>query len=129
MTDEEWIRLFEACAIPNTAFHHADHVRTAFLYLSRYPALEALERFSTSLVRFARAHGKPDRYNETVTWAYFFLIRERMARSCGTESWPAFASRNGDLLNWTDSVLNRYYRPETLPSDLAKRLFLFPDNF
>jgi hypothetical protein len=129
MTDEEWIRLFEACAIPNAAFHHRDHVRTAFLYLSRYPATQALERFSTSLARFARAHGKPERYNETITWAYLFLIRERMAREAGRQSWPEFARENGDLLDWTDSILAKYYRPETLTSDLAKRVFLFPDKF
>jgi hypothetical protein len=129
MTDDEWIALFEACGIPNTAFHHAEHVRTAFLYLSRYPPLEALERFSTSLMRFAAAHGKADRYNETITWAYLFLIRERIARSGGGKSWPEFAEANRDLLDGNENILGKYYRPETLASHLAKRLFLFPDKF
>jgi hypothetical protein len=55
----------------------------SFLYLSRYPALEALQRFSTSLLRFAIARGKPGLYHETITWAFFLLIRERMARMGG----------------------------------------------
>ena len=54
MTDNEFIASFENCSLANEAFHHADHVRMAFLYLARNPALEALQRFSASLARFMR---------------------------------------------------------------------------
>src|SRR5271167_3060685 len=77
MTDEEFIASFESCDLASECFHHTDHVRMAFLYLRRYPAFEALQRFSTSLARFANAHGKPELYHETITWAFVFLIRER----------------------------------------------------
>ena len=128
MTDDDLISEFENCTIPNESFHHAEHVRTAFLYVSRYPAMEAIERFSASLRRFAEAHGKPDRYNETITWAYLFLLRERIARTGRAPSWLEFAEANPDLLNWNENILNKYYRAETLTSDLAKRVFLFPDK-
>src|SRR5438445_6852519 len=49
-------------------FHHSDHVRMAFEYLCRYPALEALARFSEALRRFAAVQGKPHLYHETITW-------------------------------------------------------------
>jgi hypothetical protein len=127
MTDDEFIASFEECTLANQSFHHADHVRMAFLYLRRYPALEALQRFSTSLARFAAAHGKPNLYHETITWAFLLLIRERMARRGCQETWPEFAASNGDLLNWKDNVLKKYYRSETLASDLARTTFLFPD--
>ena len=128
MTDDEVIASFEDCSLAAESFHHADHVRMAFLYLCRYPVLEAIERFSTSLIRFATANGKPGRYNETVTWAFLLLIRERMARAGCQLTWPEFASRNADLLNWDDNVLKKYYRSETLSSDLAKSTFLLPDK-
>jgi hypothetical protein len=35
---------------------------------------------------------------------------------------------NTDLLCWDDNILEKYYRPETLASELAKRVFLFPDK-
>ena len=44
MTDDEFIASFENCSLANESFHHSDHVRMAFLYLCRYPALEALQR-------------------------------------------------------------------------------------
>jgi hypothetical protein len=128
MTDDQFIANFENGSLPNQSFHHADHVRMAFLYLSRYPALEALQRFAASLVRFAAAHGKPQLYNETITWAFLFLIRERMARAGHQQSWLQFSASNSDLLEWKDNILKKYYRAETLTSNLAKGTFLFPDK-
>ncbi len=128
MTDDEFIACFEDASLANEAFHHADHVKMAFLYLSRYSVLEALLRFSSSLGRFAAAKGKPGLYNETITWAFLLLIRERMARAGQSQNWTAFASANADLLNWKDNVLKKYYRDDTLASDLARRVFLLPDR-
>lgn len=125
MSDAELIKHFEAGTLE--PFHHADHVRVAFTYLCTCPLFEALERFSNGLKRFAAAKGKPQLYNETITHAYFFLIRERMARSV-TADWNDFAGRNADLLAWKDGILTRYYQPDTLKSDLARTVFVFPDK-
>jgi hypothetical protein len=129
MTYDAWMEQFENATLPNDSFHHADHVKMAFLYLRKYPAPEALHRFSSALTRFAKAHGKADRYNETVTWAFLLLIRERLARAGEPKSWEEFAASNSDLLRWDEHILKKYYRPETLSSALAKRTFLFPDRF
>jgi hypothetical protein len=127
MTGEELIHRFESDTVPEDSFHHADHVRLAFAYLSRYSALEALDKFSNALKRHAAARGKSQRYHETITYAYFFLIRERMARSAAVE-WDEFARRNSDLLMSKNGILARYYQEATLQSDLARGLFLFPDK-
>jgi hypothetical protein len=127
MSNEEFIRYFESDAVPENSFHHADHVRLAFAYLCQYPVLQALEKFSSALKRFAVARGKTQLYNETITCAYFFLIRERMARSEGA-GWEEFARQNADLLTWKDSILNRYYHEATLRSELSRNVFLFPDK-
>jgi len=128
MNNEELIHAFETDALPENAFHHADHVRLAFAYLCQYPVLRALERFAHALRRYATVRGKTQLYNETITYAYFFLIRERMARSEGA-GWDEFASRNPDLLIWKDGILSRYYQESTLRSDLARTVFIFPDKF
>jgi hypothetical protein len=127
MTNEELIRSFESDSVPEDSFHHADHVRLAFAYLSLYPPLQALQKFSASLKRFATARGKSQLYHETITHAYFFLIRERMAR-CGAADWDEFARVNPDLLIWKNGILDRYYHDATLQSDLARSVFLFPDK-
>lgn len=126
MTNQELIQRFEADSLPGE-FHHADHIRLAFAYLSECPVLEAIERFTRALKRFAAARGKSGLYHETVTHAYFFLIRDRMARE-GDIGWEEFALRNRDLFVWKGGVLNRYYHEATLQSELARTVFLFPDK-
>jgi len=126
MTDDEFVRDFEGCALPNSAFHHRDHVRLAWIYLRRFPALTALARFTEGLQRFAAFHGHPGLYHETITWAYLFLIHERMADAPADEAFEAFAARNPDLFAWKPSILDRYYDPETLGSERARRVFVMP---
>lgn len=121
MTGEELIQQFECGATPADTFHHADHVRLAFEYLCRYPALIALQRF-------AAAQGKADRYHETITWTYLLLIRERIARAGHAQTWKEFADHNPDLMAWKGGVLRMLYRQETLDSDLARHTFVLPDQ-
>jgi hypothetical protein len=130
MTNAELIYRFERFEVdPENvpSFHHADHVRLAYAYLSEHPVLQALEKFSNALRRCAQVRGKSQLYHETITHAYFFLIRERMAR-CPTIEWEDFARRNPDLMVWKQGILSRYYHEATLQSDLARTVFLFPDK-
>jgi hypothetical protein len=126
--DYELIERFEDCTLPEGRFHHIDHVRLAWLYLSRQPLAQALERFSAGLKRFAAAAGKPDRYHETITWAYLFLIHERMERDGRPRSWEEFIAANPDLRARDGGVLGRLYNRETLDSSLARRVFVLPDR-
>jgi hypothetical protein len=125
ITDEELLRRFEDGSIAADSFHHLEHVRVVFLYLCRYPVLEALQKFASSLKRFATAMGKANRYHETITWGYVFLVRERMSRG---QDWRCFAAANPDLLNWKESILKKYYQEETLKSEKARQVFVMPDK-
>jgi hypothetical protein len=79
-------------------------VRLAWIYLRERPVLEAIERFTTSLRRFA-AHERDD----------------------SAKDWDSFRTANRDLFERRPSVLDRYYAPRTLASDLARRTFVLPD--
>ena len=128
LADEELLERLAKSTLTSDCFHHADHVRAAFLYLRQYSLLEAVEKFSDALRRQAAAHGNAERYHQTITWAYMFLIHERMARAGNPQDWREFAQQNPDLLSWNDNTVKRYYRPETLQSDLARKIFVFPDG-
>ncbi|MGB6598312.1 MAG: hypothetical protein WBE70_14430 [Candidatus Acidiferrum sp.] len=56
------------------------------------------------------------------------VIRERIARANSQHTWIEFSADNADLLSWDDNILKKYYHPETLSSELAKRIFVFPDR-
>ena len=128
MTDKEFVRLFEDCTLPSECFPHREHVRLGWLYLRRYSVLEALAKFSVGLKRFAAAHGAAGRYHETITWAYLFLIHERIEMDERMENWEDFAAANPDLLDWPNNILKSLYREETLQSERARRFFVLPDG-
>lgn len=125
MQDEQFIAEFQAGTLE--PFHHLDHVRMAWLYLQRAGVLAAIANFTADLKNFAAAKGQPNLYHETITWGYLLLIHERMAQR-PAQDWAAFAAGNPELLTWEQSILRKYYRAETLASDRARRMFVFPDN-
>jgi hypothetical protein len=123
MNDRDFVAAFEACTLPGSEFTHRQHVRLAWIYLSEEALLPALARFIESLKRYAGSLGATTKYHETITYAFLFLIHERMARQpAGT--FDEFADANPDLF---DAILKRYYRPETLSSELARTVFVMPD--
>jgi hypothetical protein len=128
MSDEELIERFEKCTLSGADFHHRDHVKVVWLYLRGNSVLETLGRFSNGLKLFAEANGKPNLYHETITWAYVFLINERMQRSGVEQGWAEFVDMNADLLDWKENILKSYYQLDTLNSETARRTFVLPDR-
>lgn len=123
MNDREFVDAFEACTLPGSEFTHRQHVRLAWIYLSEDELLPALARFIDSLKRYAGSLGASTKYHETITYAFMFLIHERRARQAAA-TFEEFADANPDLFG---AILTRYYRPETLASDLARTVFVMPD--
>jgi hypothetical protein len=128
LADADLLRGFEETSLPDDAFHQREHVRVAWMFVRRHGMPAAIGEFSAALKRFAAAKGKPSLYHETITWAYLLLISERLSQTPAEDSLQ-FAAENPDLLMWKPSVLDRYYRPETLWSDRARAEFLMPDRF
>lgn len=126
--DRNFLNRFEGGKIPSSSFHHSDHIRLAWIYLRIYPVPTALEKVTKGIKNFARAAGKPELYHETITWAYVFLILNRIERSLESENWGSFVERNPELFTWKPSLLNQLYRDETLESEKARRIFVMPDR-
>jgi hypothetical protein len=127
ISDRDFVDAFEACRIEAKDFHHEDHVRLAWIYLRQHSLIEAIEQFTRSLQRFAAHNAVPGLYHETITWAYLLLIHQRMQREDSAAEWAAFRAANRDLFERKPSILERYYAPETLRSDIARRTFVLPD--
>lgn len=126
MTDRELLERFESGTLDPENFHHADHVRVAFLALREGQLLEVLGRFTTHLKAFAASVGKPERYHATMTCALLLLIAQRI-ESRGQE-WQDFARKNPDLLVWPSPLLRTYYSEDVLSSDEARRTFILPQR-
>jgi hypothetical protein len=129
MQNEDLLTQFEDTSLPIACFHHEEHLRVAFLYLCRYPLLEVLARFPAALRRYAAAHGKNGLYHETISWAYIFVIRERIAGAATRQTWEQFKRCNSDLFDAKGSILMEYYREETIASHAAREGFVMPDRW
>jgi hypothetical protein len=128
LDDEALLGGFESARLPAAAFGHAEHVRAAFLYLSRHTDFgEAAVRFRGALRRFAAANGVPDRYHETLTWAYLALINER-AHGSSFASSAGFLRSHPELLDARRGVFSRYYDLGAITrSTKARQVFVLPD--
>lgn len=126
--EQELRRAFEAGRVPRGGFPHVDHLRLTWSYLRERPLLEVLERVPAGLRHLAAAVGRPERYHETITWAWILILHERLERTGRADDWEAFLAAHPDLLRQgAEGPLGRAYRPETLSSDRARRTFVWPD--
>jgi hypothetical protein len=126
--DRAFLRAFETTRLSPADFHHRDHIRAAWAMLCSYPPSEALARFTSALKRLAARAGKPERYHETITWAYLLLVHERLTGEARALPFGEFAAKNPDLLTWGPSILDEYYRPEVLSSERARQVFVLPQG-
>jgi hypothetical protein len=119
--DEEFLQAFHNCELPASWFRHGDHLRLAWLHLHRVPADEALQRVRTGIRRFAAHHGVSHIYHDTLTTAWVRLL--------ATHREPDFAQfmrENEPRLN--RDLLYRFWTPDALNSEAAKREWLAPDR-
>jgi hypothetical protein len=106
------------------SFPHREHVRMAFELLGRHDFPETVLHFSRALRAMAARAGKPEAFHQTVTVAFLALIAERMAGG-RWDDFVSFARHNPDLID--KRALARWYRPERLASEVARRTFILPD--
>ena len=124
--DHRFLTAFENLQL--TALDHRAHVRLGWLYLQRWPFSRALDELRRSLGAFAHDRGKPNLYHETLTGFYLLLIQERMARQGAGHTFEELAEDHPDLFARGAPIEHRYYRHETLDSELARRILVLPDR-
>jgi hypothetical protein len=125
LTYSDLTRSFEAHNVDAAAFHHVDHVQVACELLTKYDFIDATAAYARGIKSIAAKAGVPDKFSATITYAFMSLIAERMARSKG-EPFEAFLGKNPDLLS--KNVLAKWYAPERLNSDIARKIFLMPET-
>ena len=104
-------------------FPHREHVRMAFEMLRRHDFVETALHFSKALRAMVASAGKPQGFHQTITLAFLSVIAERMQAETFVD-FAAFMAANPDL--GEKSALARWYRPERLATDAARRTFLLP---
>ena len=126
MTPEELelTERFENLQVAPGTFHHRDHLAAAYAMLRKYPFIEATSRYAQTIRTMAERAGVYDKFHTTITFAFMALIAERM-ESSAYDSFDDFIEHHPDL--FSPGLLQRFYSPERLASDVARKVFVMPD--
>jgi hypothetical protein len=120
----EVVRAFEERRTVTGSLSHREHVMIGWHYARTRPAPQALAELARGIQELAVAIGKEGLYHETLTWAWFSLIRERLERIGADASWEEFAAASPDLLS--GAAIHDLYDRAILDSPLARKVFLLP---
>jgi hypothetical protein len=126
MAGDDWQELerFMRGEVDAARFPHREHVRMGFAMLQRYDFAESVLHYSRALRAMASRAGKPQAFHQTITIAFLSLIAERLEGG-QWDDFAGFARDNPDLLD--KGTVARWYRPERLASERARRTFLLPE--
>jgi hypothetical protein len=129
LDDGELVARFEALAIAPAAFGHREHVRVACAMLRDADFGEAAVRFRRALRRFTTAAGAPEKYHETLTWAYLALVAGRMVSDPTATSSLELITRHPDLVDHRAGAMARSYDVVAITaSPLARAVFVLPER-
>ncbi|MFP6616346.1 MAG: hypothetical protein VCB26_08075 [Candidatus Hydrogenedentota bacterium] len=128
MTDDEFIRVFEAAMVPHDGWTHEAHIRMAWIYCTREQSLSmAITKAGEGIRRLNEANGvEPELYHETVTGAFMRLVSLRIPELEG--DWPQFRDAHPELFDKESPILHRHYSKATLESEAARVAFVAPDK-
>lgn len=128
MDDGALWEAFAESRLTHQQWTHETHVRTAFLFATRFDIDEAHLRLRAGIIRLNERHGLIESaargYFETLTRAWLVLVFDARRRS-GALTSAALIESCPEL---TDRSLTlRYYSKELLNSCRARAIFVEPD--
>jgi hypothetical protein len=121
LRDDEFLEAFHSCSLRTSEFRHADHLRLAWLHLSREPFETALARVRSGIQTFAKYHNLSGLYHETITTAWVHLLATH-----SESSFDEFLAVNESRLS--SNLLHRFWTPEILASREARSHWVPPDR-
>src|SRR4051812_2364989 len=124
MYDEGLWAAFAEAALRHEQWTHEAHVRTAFLFLQRFPLDEAHLRFRAGIIRLNERHGIVETsargYFETLTRVWLVIVSDARQRSKADSSLELLAACP-ELLD--RGLALRYYSEARLKSVRARSIF------
>jgi hypothetical protein len=126
LSDAELTTAFGSCALPAAQFHHADHVRVAWIYVREFGEAEAAERVLAGIKRFADHNGSPGKFHVTRTLTWMALVAESRRATPEICGFPEFAAAHPHLFD--AQRLLHFYSRDRLESHDARIGWMEPDR-
>lgn len=129
MTDDELLQRFESLTLPLEHWRHREHLRIAYLYLTRHDFETATAKIRAGIQAHNAAHGVAQTptsgYHETQTMLWARLMAATLAEYGPGESSEAFLDFHTQLA--TVKLHRLYYSKELFMSMEARKRFVAPD--
>jgi hypothetical protein len=125
MSDDLVMQAFEACQLDPTKFHHADHIRLAWLCVQRHGGHRAEAELLDGIRKFAQRAGVPQKFMHTTTIAWTRLVAMAQTASGSANNFSEWIQSHPELLD--RNLLARYYSPGRLETQEARSGWVEPD--
>lgn len=125
MTDDEFLHAFFDGSLPNGECRHRDHLRLAWLAVTRFGGDAAPGLVSQGIRHFAAAHGHPEKYHETMTRFWVRIVAHMAHARPDIQSFEQFLAAFPQLLD--KSLPLRHWERETMFSPAARATWIEPD--
>ena len=125
LSDNTLVELLESCNLRNDLFHHADHVRFAWICVRQFGEQVAAERVLGGIRQFAIHNGSPQKFHYTRTRAWVRLIAVEQQKSPDSTLFAEFVAAHPELLD--ANALAPYYSKSVLESPAALIGWVEPD--
>ena len=124
--DHRFLQAFQRCELSAGEFHHREHLRVAYIYLTLHQPEVALDVMRRGLQRFLAHVGAPtSKYHETMTAAWLLAVHHFMQVIGTTSRFDEFAE-SADVL-FDQQIMQTHYTAALMMSDFARGRFVEPD--
>ena len=110
--DDEFLRAFFGLTLPNSEFHHRDHLRLAWLAVTRHGSAAAEEVVTRGIQRFAEHHSHGPAYHDTMTRFWVRLVAHAVSDrpEIGDfeeflAAYPLLLDKNTPLRHWSREAM------------------------
>jgi hypothetical protein len=125
LSEDEFVAAFESLTLKHADFTHADHVRLAWIYVSRFGGATAELKLLHGIQRMAANVGAPQKFLHTTTVAWARLVAAALKKDSSVIPFEEWISRHGVLLD--KNLLDAFYSKGILTSDAARSGWVAPD--
>jgi hypothetical protein len=126
LSDDELREQFELLQLSPASFHHADHVRLAWIYVRQVGPAVAEQRLLEGIRKLAKRAGAPNKFLYTATVAWARLVAAAMEADSASIPFAEWITRHPELLD--KDLLDQFYSAGTLKTDSARLHWVAPDR-
>ena len=125
LSDDEFVTAFEECRLEPANFHHADHVRLAWIYAGHYRGAAAEAKLLRGIRHLAAKAGVPGKFRHTTTVAWARLVAASRTAAGAQQAFGEWITSHPEFLE--RRLLEKYYSQGRLDSEAARNAWIAPD--